>query len=126
MTNYQAATAVNNTAIWTFWLRYFLMYTDVFLSVAFTITTAGVGFLYKACLNSLWDYYVAQAASWNQAPQAYKEFEVFASGVFIGGVIYFSQIYLQDFSGYATILFPNAAVATKVGLIMAKLEIDLW
>ncbi len=44
MTNYQAATAVGNTVIWTFWLRYVLMYTDVFLSVAFAIATAGVGF----------------------------------------------------------------------------------
>ena len=126
MTNYQAATAVGNTVIWTFWLRYVLMYTDVFLSVAFAIATAGVGFLYTARLDSLWDYYFAQAASWNQAPQAYKGFEVFALGVFIGGVIYFSQMLLQDFSGYATILFPNAAIVTTVGLLMAELEIDLW
>ena len=126
MTNYQATTTVGNTVIWTFWLRYVLMYTDVFLSVAFAIATAGVGFLYTARLDSLWDYYFAQAASWNQAPQAYKGFEVFALGVFIGGVIYFSQMLLQDFSGYATTLFPNAAIVTTVGLIMAELEIDLW
>ena len=68
MTNYSAATAVGNTVIWTFWLRYALMYTDVFLSVAFAIATAGVGFLYTARLDSLWDYYFAQAAAWNQAP----------------------------------------------------------
>ena len=102
------------------------MFTDVFLSVAFAIATAGVGFLYTARLDSLWDYYFAQAASWNQAPQAYKGFEVFALGVFIGGVIYFSQMLLQDFSGYATILFPNAAAVAAVGLVMAELEIDLW
>ena len=126
MSNYTSTTAVGNTTNWSFWLRYIMMFTDVFLSVAFAIATAGVGFLYTARLDSLWDYYFAQAASWNQAPQAYKGFEVFALGVFIGGVIYFSQMLLQDFSGYATILFPNAAAVAAVGLVMAELEIDLW
>ena len=124
MTNYTVATG--NSTNWSFWLRYAMMYTDVFLSVAFAIATAGVGCLYTARLDSLWDYYFAQAASWNQAPQAYKGFEVFALGVFIGGVIYFSQMLLQDFSGYATILFPNAAAVTAVGLVMAEFEINLW
>ena len=126
MANYQIATAVSNTTIWTFWLRYVLMFTDVFLSVAFALATAGVGFLYSARLDALWDYYFAQAATWNQAPQAYKGFEVFALGVFIGGVIYFSQMLLQDFSGYVTILIPNAVAVASVGLVMAELEIDLW
>ena len=126
MNNYTAATDSSNKIIWTFWLRYVLMFTDLFLSVAFAIATAGVGVLYTARLDSLWDYYFAQAASWNQAPQAYKGFEVFALGVFIGGVIYFSQMLLQDYSGYATILFPNAAAVAAVGLVLAELEIDLW
>ena len=126
LTNYQIATAANNTTNWSFWLRYVMMFTDVFVSVAFAVATAGVGLLYTARLDALWDYYFAQAAAWNQAPQAFKGFEVFALGVFIGGVIYFSQMLLQDFSGYATILFPNAATVAFVGLIMAELEIDLW
>ena len=103
-----------------------MMFTDVFVSVTFAVATAGVGLLYTARLDALWDYYFVQAAAWNQAPQAFKGFEVFALGVFIGGVIYFSQMLLQDFSGYATILFPNAATVAFVGLIMAELEIDLW
>ena len=127
LTNYQVATAtVNNTTNWSFWLRWVMMFTDVFVSVAFAVATAGVGLLYTARLDALWDYYFVQAAAWNQAPQAFKGFEVFALGVFIGGVIYFSQMLLQDFSGYATILFPNAATVAFVGLIMAELEIDLW
>ena len=124
--NYQTATGVNNTTNWSFWLRYVMMFTDVFVSVTFAVATAGVGLLYTARLDALWDYYFVQAAAWNQAPQAFKGFEVFALGVFIGGVIYFSQMLLQDFSGYATILFPNAATVAFVGLIMAELEIDLW
>ena len=103
-----------------------MMYTDVFLSVAFALATAGLGFLYTARLDALWDYYFVQAASWNQAPQAYKGFEVFALGVFIGGVIYLAQMLLQDFSGYVTILFPNAVAVTVIGLLMAEMEIDLW
>ena len=126
LSNYQTATATNNTTNWSFWLRYVMMFTDVFVSVAFAVATAGVGVLYTARLDALWDYYFVQAAAWNQAPQAFKGFEVFALGVFIGGVIYFSQMLLQDFSGYATILFPNAATVAFVGLIMAELEIDLW
>ena len=126
LTNYQIATADNNTTNWSFWLRYVMMFTDVFVSVTFAVATAGVGLLYTARLDALWDYYFVQAAAWNQAPQAFKGFEVFALGVFIGGVIYFSQMLLQDFSGYATILFPNAATVAFVGLIMAELEIDLW
>ena len=126
MTNYTLATAVANTTNWSFWLRWVMMFTDVFVSVAFAVATAGVGVLYTARLDALWDYYFVQAAAWNQAPQAFKGFEVFALGVFIGGVIYFSQMLLQDFSGYATILFPNAATVAFIGLIMAELEIDLW
>ena len=102
------------------------MFSDFFVSVAFAFATALLGMLYTARLDALWDYYHAQAAAWNQAPQAYKGFEVFALGVFIGGVIYLAQMLLQDFSGYVTILFPNAVAVTVIGLLMAEMEIDLW
>ena len=116
MSRYTIVTAVSNTTIWTFWLRYVIMCSDWFHS--FAITTA--------CLDALWNYYFARITSWNQAFQAYKWFEVFVLGLFIGGYIYFSQMLLQDFSKYATILFLNAASFANVGLVIAELEIDLW
>ena len=51
---------------------------------------------------------------------------VFAFGVFIDGFIYFNRMILQDFSGYANILFSNAAINALVRLLITQLEIDIW
>ena len=103
-----------------------MMFSDFFVSVAFAFATALLGMLYTARLDALWDYYHAQAAAWNQAPQAYKGFEVFALGVFVGGVIYFSQMLLQDYPAYSSLLWLNASAVLLVGLLLAEVEIDLW